>query len=60
MTSSKYFNLEHSYIASDNIYGVAIDTNQSVALHYVLTIDTDQVLSKTHDVTLTSNRWSRY
>ena len=32
--------------------GVAIDTDQSVALHYVLTIDTDQVLiiSKTHDV----------
>ena len=32
------------------LYGVAIDTDQSVALHYVLTIDTDQVLSKIHDV----------
>ena len=30
--------------------GVAIDTDHSVALHYVLTIDTDQVLSRTHDV----------
>ena len=29
-------------------YGVAIDTDQSVALHYILTIDTDQVLCKTH------------
>ena len=30
--------------------GVTIDTDQLVALHYVLTIDTNQVLSKTHDV----------
>ena len=30
--------------------GVAVDTDQSVALHYVLTIDTNQVLSKTHNV----------
>ena len=26
-----------------SLNGVAIDTDQSVALHYVLTIDTDQV-----------------
>ena len=36
---------------------MAIDTDQSVALHYVLTIDTDQVYLVKY---MMSNRWLRY